>query len=148
MTEMLKREVFGQTKSGETVYRVEIKGGGLTAKIISWGAVIQDLRLDGHDAPLLLGFDDFDSYPAHSSYFGATPGRCANRIGDGKFTLDGKSYQLDLNENGVTHLHGGSDNIAKQNWTIVEHDVDRVVLKIVDPDGRAGYPGNLSLIHI
>jgi aldose 1-epimerase len=145
MTQMLKREIFGQTKSGETVYRVEIKGGGLTAKIITWGAVIQDLRLDGHDAPLLLGFDDFDSYPAHSSYFGSTPGRCANRIGDGKFTLDGKSYQLDLNENGVTHLHGGSDNIAKQNWTIVEHDVDRVVLKIVDPDGRAGYPGNCTI---
>ncbi|CAN7521783.1 aldose epimerase family protein [Rhizobium sp. LjRoot258] len=145
MAEVLKREVFGQTKSGETVYRIEIKGGGLTAKIITWGAVIQDLRLDDHDAPLLLGFDDFDSYPAHSSYFGATPGRCANRIGGGKFTLDGKTYQLDLNEKGVTHLHGGSDNIAKQNWTIVEHDVDRVVLKIVDPDGRAGYPGNCTI---
>ncbi|OWV90964.1 galactose mutarotase [Rhizobium sp. R72] len=145
MAEMLKREVFGQTQSGETVYRVEIKGGGLTAKIITWGAVIQDLRLDGHDAPLLLGFDDFDSYPAHSSYFGATPGRCANRIGGGKFTLDGKSYQLDLNEKGVTHLHGGKDNIAKRNWTIVEHDLDRVVLKIVDPDGRGGYPGNCTI---
>ncbi|KWV44160.1 galactose mutarotase [Rhizobium altiplani] len=145
MSEMLKREVFGQTQSGETVYRVEIKGGGLTAKIITWGAVIQDLRLDGHDAPLLLGFDDFDTYPAHSSYFGATPGRCANRIGGGKFTLDGKNYQLDLNEKGVTHLHGGKDNIAKRNWTIVEHDVDRVVLKIVDPDGRGGYPGNCTI---
>ena len=145
MAEMLKREVFGQTESGESVYRVEIKGGGLTAKIITWGAVIQDLRLDGHDAPLLLGFDDFDSYPAHSSYFGATPGRCANRIGGGKFRLDGKSYQLDLNEKGVTHLHGGRDNIAKQNWTIVEHDVDHVVLKIVDPAGRAGYPGNCTI---
>ena len=145
MAEMLKREVFGQTQSGETVFRVEIKGGGLTAKIITWGAVIQDLRLDGHDAPLLLGFDDFDSYPAHSSYFGATPGRCANRIGGGKFTLDGKNYQLDLNEKGVTHLHGGKDNIAKRNWTIVEHDVDRVVLKIVDPDGRGGYPGNCTI---
>ncbi|NMN74055.1 aldose epimerase family protein [Rhizobium sp. 57MFTsu3.2] len=145
MAEMLKREVFGQTQSGETVFRVEIKGGGLTAKIITWGAVIQDLRLDGHDAPLLLGFDDFDSYPAHSSYFGATPGRCANRIGGGKFTLDGKNYQLDLNEKGVTHLHGGKDNIAKRNWTIVEHDADRVVLKIVDPDGRGGYPGNCTI---
>jgi len=145
MAEMLKREVFGQTQSGETVYRVEIKGGRLTAKIITWGAVIQDLRLDGHDAPLLLGFDDFDSYPVHSSYFGATPGRCANRIGGGKFTLDGKNYQLDLNEKGVTHLHGGKDNIAKRNWTIVEHDVDRVVLKIVDPDGRGGYPGNCTI---
>ncbi|KQV73080.1 aldose epimerase family protein [Rhizobium sp. Root1220] len=142
MTEMLEREVFGRTKTSEPVYRVEIRGGGLTAKIMTWGAVIQDLRLDGHDAPLLLGFDDFDSYPAHSAYFGATPGRCANRIGDGKFVLDGKAFQLDLNENGVTHLHGGRDNLAQRNWTIVEHTADQVVLTIVDPDGRAGYPGN------
>ena len=145
MSDKLKREVFGQTKAGETVYRVEIRGGGLTAKIISWGAVIQDLRLEGHDAPLQLGFEDFDSYPLHSAYFGATPGRCANRVGGGRFTLDGKDYQLEPNENGVTHLHGGSDNIAKRNWTIVEHDVDRLVMKIVDPDGRAGYPGNCTI---
>ena len=90
MAEQLKREVFGTTKDGETVYRVEIKGGGLTAKIMTWGAVIQDLRLDGHEAPLLLGFDNFADYPAYSSYFGATPGRCANRIGGGKFTLDSR----------------------------------------------------------
>ncbi|KKZ88762.1 galactose mutarotase [Rhizobium phaseoli] len=145
MSDKLEREVFGKTKAGETVYRVVIKGGGLTAKIISWGAVIQDLRLEGHDAPLSLGFEEFDSYPLYSAYFGATPGRCANRIGGGKFTLDGKDHQLEPNENGVTHLHGGSDNIAKRNWTIVEHDVDRVVLKIVDPDGRAGYPGNCTI---
>ncbi|MBY5329197.1 aldose epimerase family protein [Rhizobium leguminosarum] len=145
MSDKLERDVFGQTQAGETVYRVVIKGGGLTAKIISWGAVIQDLRLEGHDAPLQLGFDDFDSYLLYSSYFGATPGRCANRVGGGRFTLDGKDYQLEPNENGVTHLHGGSDNIAKRNWTIVEHDVDRVVLKIVDPDGRAGYPGNCTI---
>ncbi|TCL72939.1 aldose epimerase family protein [Rhizobium sp. BK251] len=142
----MEREVFGHTAAGEPVYRVEIKGGGLTAKVMTWGAVIQDLRLESHAAPLLLGFDDFDSYPAHSSYFGATPGRCANRIGDGKFTLDGKAYQLELNEKGVTHLHGGKDNTAKRNWTIVEHDPDRVVLKIVDPDGRAGYPGNCTIL--
>jgi aldose 1-epimerase len=146
MTEnTLEREVFGKTAQGETVYRVKISGGGLTAHIITWGAVIQDLRLDGHDAPLLLGFDNFDDYPAHSAYFSATPGRCANRIAEGRFTLDGHTYQLDLNENGVTHLHGGHDNTAKRNWTIVEHATDRVVLKIVDPDGRGGYPGNCTI---
>src|SRR6478752_7884878 len=118
MADGLKRDVFGTTKTGETVHRVEISGGGLTAKVITWGAVIQDLRLEGHDAPLTLGFDDFDNYPAHSAYFGATPGRNANRIGGGKFTLDGKDYQLDLNENGVSHLHGGFENIALRNWTI------------------------------
>jgi aldose 1-epimerase len=145
MAEALQREVFGQTREGETVHRVEIRGGGLTAKVMSWGAVIQDLRLDGHDQPLTLGFDDFESYLAYPTYFGATPGRCANRIGGGRFTLDGREYHLECNENGVTHLHGGSDNIAKRNWTIVEHDVDRVVLKIVDPDSRAGYPGNCTI---
>ena len=145
MVDKLEREVFGQTKDGETVHRVVIRGGGLTVKVLSWGAVIQDARLEGHDAPLVLGFEDFEGYLAHSPFFGATPGRCANRIGDGKFSLDGKNYQLELNEKGVTHLHGGSNNIGTLVWTIVEHESDRVVLKIVDPDGRAGYPGNCTI---
>lgn len=138
----LERNVFGKTAAGEDVHRVKIAGGGLTAHILTWGAVIRDLRLEGHEAPLTLGFDSFDDYLAHSPYFGATPGRCANRIAGGRFTLDGKAYQLDLNENGVTHLHGGTENIALRNWTIVEHAADRVVLRIVDVDGRGGYPGN------
>lgn len=74
MSDKLERDVFGQTQAGETVYRVVIKGGGLTAKIISWGAVIQDLRLEGHDAPLQLGFDDFDSYPSIRPILARRPG--------------------------------------------------------------------------
>ncbi|MDK1375856.1 aldose epimerase family protein [Sinorhizobium sp. 6-70] len=138
-------EIFGRLPSGEPVHRVTLSGGGLTAKVLTWGSVIQDLRLEGHQPSLVLGFEDFDSYPAHSSYFGATPGRNANRIGGGRFTLDGKSYQLELNERGVTHLHGGSGNIAKRNWTIVDVAADRVTLRITDPDGRAGYPGNCTV---
>ncbi|HEX2147671.1 MAG TPA: aldose epimerase family protein [Pseudorhizobium sp.] len=142
---MAEREVFGTTANGETVYRVKISGGGLNAQVMTWGAVIQDLRLDGHEPPLVLGFDKFDDYPRHSSYFGATPGRCANRITDGRFELDGRTYQLELNEKGVTHLHGGSDGMAKRNWEIVELAGDRVVMRIVDPVGRAGYPGNCTV---
>ncbi|WP_331372523.1 aldose epimerase family protein [Sinorhizobium chiapasense] len=138
-------EIFGRLPSGEPVHRVTLRGGGLTAKVLTWGSVIQDLRLEGHQPPLVLGFEDFDSYPVHSSYFGATPGRNANRIGGGRFTLDGKSYQLELNEKGVTHLHGGRDNVAKRNWTIVDLAEDRVTLRITDPDGRAGYPGNCTV---
>jgi aldose 1-epimerase len=138
-------EVFGQTEKGETVYRVPISGGGLTAHILTWGAVIQDLRLDGHQPPLVLGFERFEDYLGHSPYFGATPGRCANRIGNGRFTLDGKPYQLEPNERGVTHLHGGSDGIGRSNWTIVEHAPDKVALRITDPDSRAGYPGNCTI---
>ncbi len=59
-------EVFGTTEKGETVYRVRISGGGLTASVITWGAVIQDLRLEGHQPPLVLGFERFEDYLNHS----------------------------------------------------------------------------------
>lgn len=138
-------EIFGRTEAGEPVYRVTLAGGGLTAKVITWGAVIQDLRLAGHQAPLVLGFESFDLYPLHSPYFGATPGRASNRTGGGRFVLDGEDYQLDCNEGGVTHLHGGLDGIGRRNWTIIDHAADRVTLRITDPDGRAGYPGNCTV---
>ena len=77
-------EIFGRLDDGEAVERLTIAGGGLTAHVLTWGAVIQDLHLEGHDAPLVLGFEDLPSYLAHSPYFGATPGRCANRIGSGR----------------------------------------------------------------
>jgi len=138
-------EVFGTTENGEPVYRVRIAGGGLTASIITWGAVIQDLRLEDHRPPLVLGFEAFDPYPIHSPYFGATPGRCANRISAGRFTLDGKQYQLEMNQPGIGHLHGGTDGLGRSNWSIVDHAADKVVLQITDPDGRAGYPGNCTV---
>ena len=138
-------EEFGQTADGETVHRVTIEGGGLTARIMSWGATLQELRLEGHAEPLTLGFPDFASYPAHSPYFGQTPGRHANRIAGGKFTLDGVSYQLDLNERGITHLHGGSQGTAKRIWTLDSHGSDNAVFSIVDPDGQSGYPGTMKI---
>lgn len=138
-------EIFGTTKSGEAVHRITLSGGGLTAQVLTWGSVIQDLRLAGHEPPLVLGFDNFADYEAYSPYFGATPGRCANRIGDGRFSIDGTEYQLELNEDGVTHLHGGSDGIARRIWSIADHAEDRLVLQITDPDGRAGYPGNCTV---
>ena len=145
MSEAGTRENFGFTPTGEKVERVTISLGGLTANVITWGAVIQDVRLEGHQPPLVLGFDNFDDYPKYSSYFGATPGRNANRIDSGKFSIDGKSYQLELNEKGITHLHGGSDGTGKRNWLIMEHGPSHVVLQIIDPAGRAGYPGNCTI---
>ncbi|HBF32432.1 aldose epimerase family protein [Rhizobium sp.] len=140
----MQRMNFGITAKGETVELVTIQGGGLTANILTWGAVIQDLRLEGHAAPLVLGFEQFDDYPLRSPYFGAVPGRYANRIANGRFALDGETYQLECNERGLTHLHGGSDGMGKSNWSIVELERDRVVLDICDPAGRAGYPGNVT----
>ena len=138
-------EIFGHLENGEPVERITISGGGLTAHVLTWGSVIQDLRLEGHDAPLVLGYEDLPSYRAHSPYFGATPGRCANRIAGGRFTLDGADYQLECNERGVTHLHGGSDGIGVQNWRIAGQGDDFVTLVVTDPAGRAGYPGNCAV---
>jgi aldose 1-epimerase len=142
---MPRRDTFGTGRNDETVTRLFIQGGGLTANILTWGAIIQDLRLDGHDAPLVLGLETMPDYLAHSPFFGVTPGRCANRIADGHITIDDHAYQLEKNEGGVTHLHGGSDGIAVQNWSIVEHTDSKVVLTILDPEGRAGYPGNCTV---
>ncbi len=141
----MQKEIFGQTASGETVERVTLSAGGLTARIMTHGATIQDLRLEGHAAPLVLGFDRLEDYERHSPYFGATPGRCSNRIAGGAFTLDGKPYQLERNEKDVNHLHGGSDGIAKRNWQIIGLSSDSVTLAMTDPDGRAGYPGNCRI---
>lgn len=138
-------EAFGQTADGQTVHRIQLEGGGLTARIMTWGATLQDLRLEGHGAPLTLGFPDFASYPAHSPYFGGTPGRHANRIAGGRFNLDGVDYQLELNEKGINHLHGGSTGIAKRLWTLDSHGADHAVFSIIDPDGQSGYPGTMKI---
>ncbi len=138
-------EVFGTTANGDNVHRVEISGGGLTARLMTWGASLQDLRLAGHAPPLVLGFPKFDHYPAHSPYFGATPGRYANRIAHGRFQLDGTDYQLDRNQQGKHHLHGGSQGIGKRVWTIAQRGDDFVRFEIDDRDGHMGYPGNCRI---
>lgn len=138
-------EQFGTTGDGESVYRVTITGGGLTTSVISWGAVIQDLRLEGHEPPLVLGFERFEDYQAHSPYFGAIAGRYANRIRDGRFEIDGRSYQVDTNFLGKHLLHGGAHGIGKRNWQIAGTSENSVKLTLRDPDGVMGFPGNLDV---
>lgn len=138
------RERFGEMPDGTSVERVAIRGGGLTAHVMTYGAVIQDLRLDGHDAPLVLGFETFAPYLTQSPYFGATAGRCANRIRDGHLELEGRIYQLDRNFLGKHMLHGGSRGMGKRVWTIREVADDRVSLTLVQAAGDMGFPGNLE----
>src|SRR5690606_13449320 len=101
-------EVFGTTKTGDTIRRFTIRGGGLSATVIGWGAAIQDLRLAEHDAPLVLGYDSLEAYERDSCYFGVAVGRYANRIRDGRFRLAGEPHQTNRNFLGKHTLHGGS----------------------------------------
>lgn len=136
-------EDFGQMPDGQVVQRVTLSGGGLTAAVLSYGAIIQDLRLEGHDAPLVLGFQDFDPYLTDSPYFGAIAGRYANRIRNGHLELDGVTHQLDCNFLGKHLLHGGANGVGKRLWSIERCSENRVTLRIHDPAGHMGFPGNL-----
>lgn len=138
-------EVFGTTQAGEAVRRFAIRGGGLSANILCWGAVVQDLRLDGHDAPLVLGFDRFEPYEADQAYVGAVVGRFANRIRDGRFTLAGRHHQTDRNFLGRHTLHGGSAGYSRRSWTVSLHGRDFVTLALHDPAGTMGFPGALEV---
>jgi aldose 1-epimerase len=127
------------------VLRASIAGGGMSARILSWGAVVQDLRLEGHRPPLVLGFERFDDYPARSPYFGAVVGRFANRIAGGRFAIDGEEFVIDRNEHGKHTLHGGRAGTGRRPWRIVDLGPDTVTLGILDPDGWMGFPGNLDV---
>jgi aldose 1-epimerase len=94
--------------------------------------------------PLVLGFDDLDSYLKHSPHFGALAGRSANRIGGGRFAIDGRTYQLSLNEKGVTHLHGAEAGFGKRPWRILAHDEKSITLGLTSLAGEAGYPGTVE----
>ncbi len=137
-------ERFGTLDNGETVDRVAITGGGLSAWILTWGAVVQDLRLDGHRPPLVLGLTGLSDYTAHSPYFGAIVGRVANRIAGGSYSIDGRQYQADRNFLGRHTLHGGAEAIGRRNWRVANAQSDQVTMEIIDPDG--GFPGECGIV--
>ena len=134
--------VFGVTPDGKEVDRLTIRGGGLTANIITYGASIQDLRMENHTAPLVLGFSEFAPYLTGGRYFGATVGRFANRISKGQFSIDGTAYQLDQNSDDLNTLHGGSEGISQQVWEIADSGKSHVTLLLHDPHLNMGFPGN------
>lgn len=145
MSQPARLRRFGRLADGTAVEAAAIGAGSLSAELISWGAALRDLRLDGLAHPLVLGFEDLASYVAHSPYFGAVVGRYANRIAGGRFAVDGRSFDLDRNESGRHHLHGGSATFARRPWTVLEASGDSVLFGLVSEDGDAGYPGRVEV---
>ncbi|MCX2724152.1 aldose epimerase family protein [Roseibium salinum] len=135
---------FGVLPDGTAVQEVTLKKGSLEASVLTLGAIIRDLRVDGES--VVLGFEDLQSYLNHSSYFGVVAGRCANRTAGGKMTIDGVEYQLDRNERGRNHLHGGSQGFSTRVWEIEQSDKASVLLKLISEDGDMGYPGRVEAL--
>ena len=143
---------FGKTEDDLTVEGFRISNqNNYSLKVINWGATLISFEApdkNSHVEELTLGFDTFSEYEQFSPYFGSTVGRVANRINDGKFSMDGKDFQLEKNQMGINHLHGGSKGISKVIWQIVPHldrDQASIVCSILSPDGDQGYPGNMDI---
>ena len=119
---------------------------GVTVDLISYGVVVRDWRVPvaGGTRAVVLGFENFDSYPAHSPHFGSLAGRVANRIKDASFDLNGKTYRLDANADGL-QLHGGDEGLGRQVWDgQVDEANNAVRFTHFSPDGAMGYPGNVN----
>lgn len=122
---------------------------GISARILTYGATLQSLSMPdkhGKTADVLLGYDDLKDYVDHPNYFGVTVGRYANRIAGGAFSIDGKAYQLPLNDK-TNSLHGGGKGFDKQVWKVASvksGPVATLVLTLTSADGDSGYPGKLD----
>jgi len=142
----ITQEPFGTLPDGRQVTRYTLRNdSGMVVKVLDFGGIISEIHVpdrDGTFADVALGFDSLDPYLEDSPYFGALIGRYGNRIGRGRFTLDGKDYQLTVN-NGNNHLHGGTPGYDKVRWTAAVEG-DGLVLRYHSPDGEQGYPGNLD----
>ncbi|WP_137109383.1 aldose epimerase family protein [Rhodobacter sp. SY28-1] len=132
---------------GQDVRRVTLSGErGLQAEILTNGARLAALWVpdrDGKLADIVLGFDTLTDWQGRGGYLGATCGRYSNRIADGRFSLDGRTVQVDRNE-GQQHLHGGRSGLDTKHWTIVDHSDSHVTLETSSPDGEMGYPGVMT----
>lgn len=145
------RASFGKLADGRAVEAITLRNGkGVTAAVMTYGAALQSLVMPdrgGKSADVTLGYSSLDGYLTKPEYFGATVGRFANRLADGRFTLDGKVYQTPRNDHGNS-LHGGERGFDKVLWDVVEvkrGDTASVRMRYVSKDGDQGYPGTLTV---
>jgi aldose 1-epimerase len=146
---------FGKTADGTAVESYTLTNkNGVSVKIMTLGATITEINVPdkaGKFANVVLGFDSAEGYLSDKNqYFGATTGRVANRIAKGKFTMEGKEYQLAVN-NGPNHLHGGVkrslDKVVwkAKLWKSPRSGQEAVDFRYESPDGEEGYPGALAI---
>lgn len=141
----VKKELFGQTKDGKDIYKYWLENrNGIRAGIINYGAILVNLFVPDQNRvseDIVLGYDNLERYFQNGSFFGATVGPNANRIGGAAFELDGQKYQLDVND-GANNLHSHMQlGYHKRVWDATEGE-NYVVFSIKDTDGNMGFPGN------
>src|SRR5271154_7253517 len=145
----ITKEPFGRAGDQTVDIYTLTNANGIEAKIMTYGATIVSLKTPdraGRFENVVLGFDTVAPYLAGVPYFGATVGRYANRIANGKFVLDGATYQLARND-GPNALHGGVKGFDKRVWTAKPFETSEgpsLRLTYVSAAGEEGYPGQLT----
>ena len=145
-----EHKAFGKTNDGTPVEQYTLRNSqGLQATVITYGGILQSLKVPGKDGKsedIVLGFDDVQGYQSGTAYFGATIGRYGNRLANGAFELDGRHYQVPKND-GPNSLHGGPLGFDKRVWKAQptkSKDSVGVTLTYLSVDGEMGFPGNLK----
>ncbi len=148
---MITKQEFGTLETtGEKIFNYTLKNrNGMSVTISEFGGAVVSIRVPdkfGRFADVAGGYDSLRDYVLADGYLGALVGRTANRIANGKFTLDGKEYTLYCN-NGKNSLHGGKVGYSYRVWNVrpVEGEEPKLVLTLHSPDGEEGYPGNLDV---
>jgi len=149
----VKRQDWGKTYNETPIYLYTLTNShGMVAKITNYGGIVTELHVPDRNGKLgdvVLGFDSYEEYIVKGSpYFGAITGRVANRIAKGKFSLNGKTYQLAVN-NAPNHLHGGVQGFDKIVWKgepIPSAEGPSVRFIYNSHDGEEGYPGNVGMV--
>ncbi|KAF0152896.1 MAG: Aldose 1-epimerase [Ignavibacteria bacterium] len=148
---MIEKRFFGNVETDKEVSLFTLKSkNGMKVEICNYGAAVVSIFVpdkNGKSENVVLGYDSAQGYEKCSSYFGAIVGRYGNRIGKGIFVLDGKNYQLDVND-GENHLHGGKFGFNKRIWDAEPIQTDTgqsLKLTLIDNNGEMGYAGTVKL---
>lgn len=142
---MYEVKPFGAV-NGQDVPVIRLSDGVCTAELLPLGAAVRSLWVPdraGQPTDICLGYDDLDCYRTLDACLGATIGRCANRIGGARFTIDGREYQVTANE-GTNSLHGGAEGFHQKLWRFACRE-NSVAFSLESPDGEEGFPGNLRV---
>ena len=146
-----KRGSFGKLADGREVASVTLANGrGVSVTLIAYGATIQSVVIpdrNGKKADVALGYDNIGLYETKPQYFGGIVGRFGNRLAEGRFKIDSKTYQTPVN-NGKNALHGGTRGFDKVLWEVVSvksGPTASVTFRYVSRDGEMGYPGTLTV---
>ncbi|CCN34153.1 galactose-1-epimerase (Galactose mutarotase) [Vibrio nigripulchritudo SO65] len=139
--------MIGKASDGKPPIVVRLENeNGLSIELMDIGATWLSCKIPLSEGAreVLLGVDNMDDFYRQSAYFGASVGRYANRIAQGRFELGNRTYQVSQNQ--PPHcLHGGESGFDKRRWTIARQDKQCVVFTLTSPDGDQGFPSELSV---